>query len=65
MIDNKHIVCNGGVWFCSGRELPGKQQGESSNNRSIMNIWRVQMQKPLNAIWNFLLKWSFLSSLYI
>jgi len=28
-------------------------------------IWRVQMLKPLNAIWNFLLKWSFLSSLYI
>jgi len=27
--------------------------------------WRVQMQKPLNAIWNFLLEWSFLSSLYI
>jgi len=23
------------------------------------------MQKPLNAIWNFLLKWPFLSSLYI
>jgi len=28
-------------------------------------IWRVQMQKPLNAIWNFLLKWWFLSNLYI
>jgi len=28
-------------------------------------IWRVQMQKPLSAIWNFLLEWSFLSSLYI
>jgi len=28
-------------------------------------IWRVQMQKPLSAILNFLLKWSFLSSLYI
>jgi len=29
-----------------------------------VNIWRVQMQKPLSAIWNFLLEWSFLSSLY-
>jgi len=28
-------------------------------------IWRVQMQKPLSAIWNFLLEWSFLWSLYI
>jgi len=28
-------------------------------------IWRVQMQKPLSAIWNFLLEWWFLSSLYI
>jgi len=28
-------------------------------------IWRVQMQKPLSSIWNFLLKLSFLSSLCI
>ncbi len=28
-------------------------------------IWRVQMQKPLSAIWNFLLKWAFLSCSYI
>jgi len=27
--------------------------------------WRVQMQKPLNAIWNFLLQWWFLANLYI
>jgi len=33
--------------------------------RVTKHIWRVQMQKPLSAIWNFLLKWSFLSNLYI
>ncbi len=27
------------------------------------NIWRVQM--PLSAVWNFLLKWAFLSGSYI
>ncbi len=27
-------------------------------------IWRVQMQKPLNAIWKFLIKWAFLSGSY-
>jgi len=27
-------------------------------------VWRAQMQKPLSAIWNFLLGWLFLSSLY-
>ncbi len=26
------------------------------------NIWRVQMQKPLSAVWNVLLKWAFLSA---
>jgi len=31
----------------------------------IIHTWRVQMQKPLSAIWNFLLEWSFLSNLYI
>ncbi len=30
-----------------------------------MYIWRVQMQKPLSAIWNFLLKLAFLSGSYI
>jgi len=30
-------------------------------SRNVSN-WRVQMQKPLSAIWNFLLEWSFLSS---
>ncbi len=28
-------------------------------------IWRVQMQKPLSAVWTFLLKWAFLSGSYI
>ncbi len=27
--------------------------------------WRVQMQKPLSAVWNFLLKLAFLSGSYI
>jgi len=32
----------------------------------INYAYRVQMQKPLSAIWNFLLlEWSFLSSLYV
>ncbi len=31
----------------------------------FISIQRVQMQKPLNAIWNFLLKWEFLSGSYI
>ncbi len=30
-----------------------------------MNEWRVQMQKPLNFIWNFLIKLAFLSGSYI
>ncbi len=28
-------------------------------------IWRVQIQKPLSAIWNVLLKWAILSGSYI
>jgi len=39
--------------------------GEYEGMALLMCIWRVQMQKPQSAIWNFLLKWSFLSSLYI
>ncbi len=28
-------------------------------------IWRVQMLKPLSAVWNFVLKWVFFSGSYI
>jgi len=34
-------------------------------NNFIDIKWRVQMQKPLSAIWNFVLEWPFLSSLCI
>ncbi len=35
------------------------------NGLAKINMWRVQMQKPLSAIWNVLLKWAFLSGSYI
>jgi len=42
-----------------------KLNNQITHYRISKNKWRVQMQKPLNAIWNFLLKLPFLSSLYI
>ncbi len=49
---------------------PGAKQTEMATmasfykNIAIQN-WRVQMQKPLSALWTFLLKWAFLSGPYI
>jgi len=56
---SKKYDCEACVLHMAGLQFWNKQQSKR------LNIWRVQMQKPLSAIWNFLLEWSFLSSLYI
>jgi len=59
------------ILFCKYEQIMMLMLGERPNKSGKIiqirwsNNWRVQMQKPLNAIWNFLLKWPFLSSLYI
>jgi len=52
MVNGQFDGCRKSQQFVQSAGMYCKIKTEES---SLFYIWRVQMQKPLNAIWNFLL----------